>query len=99
MFREAMSTANLVDFEGLIDVALERLEKASRERDAATPVPFRPHRQVPGHRSPPVETRAGSCAAPTDPEGVRKGLCLVGDAQQAIYAFRRGDMETSSARP
>lgn len=94
MLREAMRAANLVDFDGLIDVTLERLEAT-----AAGGAMRRPFKFVLIDEFQDTDPRQWKlaqllCPHPTDGNGVGEGLCLVGDAQQAIYAFRQGDVET-----
>ena len=61
--------------------------EAGGGREVPAPVPARARRRVPGHQ--PRAVRAGQGAGrPADGEVPPAELCVVGDADQSIYAFR-----------
>ena len=63
-----------------------------RRRALPAPVPARPGRRVPGHQPRPVRSWSASWSAAPRPAASTasrpRELCVVGDADQSIYAFR-----------
>ena len=86
LYQRRLSRANAVDFDDLLMLAVEVLERfPEAQRALAEGVPLRPRRRVPGH-----EPRAVP-AAPAA-RGEHRNVCVVGDPDQSIYAFRGADI-------
>ena len=82
-----LTEAQALDFDDLIMTAVRLLHELSgRRRALSAPVPPRLGRRVPGHQ--PRSVRAGARTERPAEDLPPGELAVVGDADQAIYAFR-----------
>ena len=86
LYQRRLFAANAVDFDDLLMLTVEVLERFPEARRAlAEGLPLRPRRRVPGHEPravPALQLLAGK----------HRNVCAVGDPDQSIYAFRGADI-------